>query len=112
MKAPEYETQYFAGLEAECLTWLVACTFCRGLGIRVMRIAVTKVGSAPTKCLVHCGSRGVEKMWRARRSGRLTLLLVLHPLADEIRASDDAEISTLAAYQIHKRNAIQLLQVR
>ena len=55
---------------------------------------------------------GVAKMSRARRSGRLTLLLVLHPLADEIRASDDAEISTLAAYQIHKRNAIQFLQMR
>jgi hypothetical protein len=55
---------------------------------------------------------GIAKMWRARRSGRLTLLLVLHPLADEIRASDDAEISTLAAYQIHKRNPIQLLQMR
>ena len=55
---------------------------------------------------------GLAKMWRARRSGRLTLLLVLHPLADEIRASDDAEISTLAAYQIHKRNPIQLLQMR
>jgi hypothetical protein len=54
----------------------------------------------------------VAKMWRARRSGRLTLLLVLHPLADEIRASDDAEISTLAAYQIHKRNPVQLLQMR
>ena len=57
-------------------------------------------------------SGGSAKMWRARRSGGLTLLLVLHPLADEIRASDDAEISTLAAYQIHKRNPIQLLQMR
>ena len=112
MKAPEYETQYFAGLEAECLTRLAGCTFCPVLGIRVMRIAVATVVSAQTECLVHGGLGGVAKMWRARRSGRPTLLLVLHPLADEIRASDDAEISTLAAYQIHKRNPIQLLQMR
>ena len=61
MKAPEYETQYFAGLEAECLTRPVGCTFCRVQGIRVMRIAVATVVSAQKKCLVHCGSRGVSK---------------------------------------------------
>jgi hypothetical protein len=61
MKAPEYETQYFAGLEAECLTRVVACTFCRVLGIPVMRIAVATVVSAQTECLVHCGSRECSK---------------------------------------------------
>src|ERR1700723_14043 len=111
MKAPEYGTQYFAGLEAECLTRPVACTFCQVLRIRVQESRLRRVSPRRRNDLSIVALGGVAKMSRARRSGRLTRLLVLHPLAYETRASDDAEISTLAPYQIHKRNAIQLLEM-
>jgi len=37
---------------------------------------------------------------------------VLHPLANEIRAGDNAEIAPFPAHQIHQRDAIQLHQIR
>jgi hypothetical protein len=41
----------------------------------------------------------------------LAIFLVLHPLADKIRAPDDAELTTLTACEIHESGAIQLFKM-
>jgi hypothetical protein len=39
------------------------------------------------------------------------LLLMLHPLADEIRAEDNAEIAIFAMHEIEQRRAVEFLQM-
>src|ERR1700739_4846431 len=45
-------------------------------------------------------------------SGRGAFPLVLHPLANEIWAGDDAKLSVLPIHQVTKRDAIQFLKMR
>src|ERR1700722_10632229 len=57
--------------------------------------------------------RGMSFFWQpgGQRSRCLTFLFVLHPVANEIRAGEEAKMAAFAAYQIHERHAIQFLQM-
>jgi hypothetical protein len=45
------------------------------------------------------------------QSSRLMFFFVLHPLADEVRTGEQAEVSPLSTCQIHESNPIQFLQL-
>ncbi len=55
-------------------------------------------------CLSGFGGRQVQE------SSHAVFLFMLHPLADEIGAGDDAEVATLTTEEIHQGHAIQLFE--
>jgi hypothetical protein len=50
---------------------------------------------------------------QAKRGGSscAVLLFMLHPLTNKIRAGNNTEIATFAAYKIQERDSIQLLKM-
>ena len=95
MRAPEYGTEYFERLKAECLT--------EGDGVIGSTTLLGNRNEASQSCC-GCGEEYCPL-------SSAKLFFMLHPLADKSRAGDDAEMSTLAACQIHKGVTIQFFEM-
>jgi len=93
--APEYETQYFAGLRAESLT--------QEDTVHIRSQGVTGSSGKGLPSLVS--GRNIKRTQNGTSSGT-TVFFVLHPFANKIRAVDNTKIATFPSGEIRERNAV------